>query len=339
MPRVFDVFTIGGATRDIFIHSPLFKVVHDPEHLNRLGFPAGEAQCFALGAKIEVDRPVESLGGGAVNAAVTFARQGFRTATVGIVGNDAAADRVDADLKHERITSFVRRRKQAGTAYSVILISPDGERTILNYRGASQDMTLRDVPLSSIRARWAYISTGKVPFIVMKSIVARLARAGTRIAMNPSRAYIEQGLSRLAPMLKKLDIVIMNREEAALLTGVPYEHEQGIFRALDDVVPGIAVMTDGAKGVMVSDGTTIYRAGIFPERAVRDRTGAGDAFGSGFTAGIMRDVSIPDAIRLGSANATSVVEAVGATPGILKKSEFMRMRRWANLPVRTHART
>src|SRR3989344_8581849 len=100
-------------------------------------------------------------------------------------------------------------------------------------------------------------------------------------------------------------------------------------------------MTDGHKGVMVSDGHYVYKAGIFKEKKLVDRTGAGDAFGSAFTAGLMRcgiaaknigSVKPSDvcfAIRLATANATSVVEHVGATEGALTKKGFANSR-WNN---------
>jgi len=53
---MFDVIAIGTATRDVFLISPLFKVLRDPKHLEKIGFKTGEAQCFALGAKVEVKK-------------------------------------------------------------------------------------------------------------------------------------------------------------------------------------------------------------------------------------------------------------------------------------------
>jgi len=92
-------------------------------------------------------------------------------------------------------------------------------------------------------------------------------------------------------------------------------------------------MTEGNKGVLVSDGKNIYSAGIFRGKLV-DRTGAGDAFGSGFVAGIIEKNNIEYAIRLGSANATSVVEKIGAQAGILTKGEFEKSERWQKFEIK-----
>jgi sugar/nucleoside kinase (ribokinase family) len=138
-------------------------------------------------------------------------------------------------------------------------------------------------------------------------------------------------------MLRKVDVILMNREEASLFTGVGYEDEKGIFRKFDELVKGIAVMTDGKKGVLASDGKKIFRAGTFKEKKVMDRTGAGDAFGSGFVSVLARkkewsDKDIAEAIRVGTANATSVVEHIGAEKGIIRRHDLSDPR-WKKLTI------
>ena len=335
---MFDVITIGTATRDTFVTSSKFRTLKDAAHLHRLGFPTGEAECLPLGGKVEVERPIATVGGGAANAAVTFARQGFKTAAVAKIGRDEYGRAVVADLRREHVAALTTIDPGAPTASSVILLTGAGERTILNYRGASEDLVLRDVPFRRLKARWAYIVPGRIPFPVIAAFVTKLKANGTRVAMNPSKYYLELGAQRLAPILKQLDVVTLNREEAAYLTGKKYNDLHGLFRAFDELVPGFAVMTDGPKGVAVSDGRTIWHAGVFKEKKIVDRTGSGDAFGSGFVAGLIRFGRTPEgveaAIRLGSANATSVVEAIGAQPGIITRRAFKTERRWQSFRIR-----
>jgi ribokinase len=358
-------------------------MVRDPKHLKRLGFRTGEAQCFALGAKIEVQKPILTVGGGAANAAVTFSRQGFKAASLFKVGRDDNGRAILAGLESERLIPLPLFDSQIGTAYSVILLMSSGERTILNYRGAADDIKQKELPFRKLMAKWAYISPGRIPLKIMTTILRQLKRNKTFIAMNPSKYYLRLGIRRLKPILDALQVIIVNREEASYLTGFGYEEEQKIFKKFDELVKGIAVLTDGPKGVLVSDGRKIYSAGVYKDKKIVDRTGAGDAFGSGFLAGLMRKISnfpacadlsavptaqagasagrqfprlrrgLPDgqvgfggqaisnfkeddikyAIRLGSANATSVVEQIGAQAGILRKPDF-HSRRWEKLPIR-----
>ncbi len=338
---MYDVVTIGSATRDVFLQSGLFMVVRDPEHLKKMDFPEGVAQCFALGSKIELDSVTLATGGGAANAAVTFARQGLRVSCVAPVGDDEHAAAIHAMLQKEKVESHLVVRKAKSTAYSAILLDAGGERTILNYRGASEELKTSDVSRLP-RTQWFYIVPGKIPISVISTVVARAKKQGSCVAINLSKFYIKTGGRALLALLRGCDVVIVNREEAALLTNTDFNNHTRIFTAFDAMVPGWAVVTDGAAGVRVSDGKRLFTAGIFHEKKVVDRTGAGDAFGSAFVATLAQlhkqpsssfsDEVIREAIRRASANATSVVEYIGATQGILTKSAI-RGSRWQTLRV------
>lgn len=323
---MLDVLTVGAATRDVFLKSSALKVLRDPKHLEALGFVNGEAQCFGLGAKIDVDEPVLAVGGGAANASVTFARQGLRTGAVVRVGEDEQGEAVLHALKNEGVTIFAGRDKEKGTAYATILRAPNGERTILAYRGAADGMSAHDLASPKIAARWVYVATGHLPLPILTSFLSRVASAGASIAINFSSSHLSLGAVKLAPLLKTARVVLVNREEAAVLTGVDYRYERKIFKAFDRLIEGYAVVTDGPRGAFVSDGTYLYHAGVFKEKALVDRTGAGDAFGSGFVAGLIQKNDVHYALRLASANATAVVEHVGAHAGVLTENSFKNDR-------------
>jgi len=98
------------------------------------------------------------------------------------------------------------------------------------------------------------------------------------------------------------------------------------------------VVTDGRQGVKVSNGKYLWQAGIFKEKKVIDRTGAGDAFGSALVAAFLKSKKITPqlierGIRLGSANAASVVEQLGAKAGILCKTG-LNQNRWQRLMIK-----
>ena len=336
---MFDVITIGTATQDVFLKSKLFKKVKSSSFNKKSGFPTGEAECFAFGGKLEIDNLVSASGGGATNTAVTFARQGLRAAAVCRVGDDLFGTEIINELKREKVKSFIIKDKKRPTGYATILLSPTGERSVLVHRGAAEDLKASEIP-SHLKSRWLYVVPSHISLSVMKKVVNQSLVSGALIVMNPSRFYIEMGAVKLKSLLQKLTVVIVNREEASYLTGIDYKKTKDIFKALDQMVPGIAVMTDGSKGVWVSDGTYLYQAGIFTSKKILDRTGAGDAFGSGFVAGLAKKENVSQreaieyAIRLGSANATSVVEAIGTKQGILTRSSFEKERRWRKLNIK-----
>ena len=146
------IITVGAAIQDVFLSQSeaLRPVCEDPEH------------CFArleLGMKADVNKIHFSTGGGATNAAVTFARQGHEVIFMGVIGEDPAGQAVLDDLDRENVdTRFVRYSQQYNTGYSVLLLAPNGERTILTYRGASTHYHRTDFDLTDHQADWLYVS-------------------------------------------------------------------------------------------------------------------------------------------------------------------------------------
>lgn len=328
---MLDVITIGSATRDVFLKSSLFKVLRDPKHLESVGFPTGEAQCFALGSKITVDNFVRATGGDAANAAVTFARQGLTTAMVAKVGDDEAGREVVKELGGEHV-AILNETHKGETDYATILLAPNGERTILVHRGTS--IQRKGIPFSKLKAQWAYIAPANIDAPIMRDIFATLKKNKVKIALNPSRHYIKSNAKDLKVMIGESDVVIANREEVAEITDITYHDEKKLFKKFDAMVSGIAIMTDGARGALASDGHTVYRCGTFKEKEVAGRTGAGDAFGSGFVAGFIRSNDICYALRLAAANSTSVIEHIDAQEGILTRKNFDSKRwKFVNLDV------
>lgn len=338
---MFDIVTIGTATIDIV--AKLGRIAGHTKDSKNIHTPAKE-WCFPLGSKIEIDDLCVVSGGGATNAAVTFSRFGLITAAVFEVGNDTFGKIVIDELRRENVQVFVSKNKRLSTAGSLILVSTDGERTVFVHRGAANNLTLGEIPLSKLKARWVYMAPGSISYKTIHSLIYHFKKQGIKIALNPSRYLIEQRWQKLKLILREVDVFIVNQEEASYITGIPCKEEKQIFSKLDKWVKGVLVVTSGSGGVKVSDGHSLWQAGIFKNKKIIDRLGAGDAFGSGFIVGLIATGekcekgacgvdNIKYAIRLGSANATSVVEFLGAKRGILTKEQFEKERRWQKLTI------
>lgn len=326
---MYDIITFGSATRDVFLKSKYFRIIKSPK------FFTGKAECFTLGSKIPIEELVFTTGGSGTNVAATFVKQGFKkVAAIVRMGKDLGGQAIINELKKMKIDiRSVQIDKDDPTAYSIILIAPTGERTILAFRGAGEDLNDKEVNWKKMRAKWIYLASlgGNLNFV--KKAIAIKKKYKTKLVWAPGGADLRLGFKRLQPYLKYVDVFSCNQEEAAGLLDIPYKEEKRIFKRFDEVIEGIAVMTKGPQGVSVSDGKYLYKAGTFREKKVVDRTGSGDAFGSGFVAGLIRTNKIEEAIRLGSANATSVVEYIGAKPGILTKSQFLKESRWKRFKI------
>ena len=313
---MFDIISIGSATRDVFFSADELKKFKIDE------FQTGEAICFGYGSKIEMKKLVLTSGGGGTNAAVTFARQGLETANIGVVGKDFNGEEILKELSGEGIDiSLFQKHDDDFTAYSVILVNSDGERTILSYKGEGQHFSTKMIPFDKLRARWMFLDSLGGHYDTLEGLVTHAVKNSIKLATNPGGKELAHGLEKLKPLLKSFNVVIMNQEEASGLTGIDYKKEEEIFKFMDFLIDGIFVMTKGPDGVSVSDGKKIYSAGV-PDSPVVERTGAGDSFSSGFVVEYIRSGDIVKAIQFATANASSVVTKYGAKAGILKKNDW-----------------
>lgn len=341
---MFDTVAIGSTTRDAFYEIGLQSIRWPKTE-------SGRAYVLPCGEKLEVRKIYFTIGGNAANASVTFARQGFRTAVAAKVGEDVAGEEIRRRLQRESVdVGMIASDSALPTAYSV-LIMEKGERTILGYHGASDSFSLKDVAWSGMKSRWWYLSLAGESDAMYGGLLRFAKRNSVAVAFNPSGHHLHHKRKRheILASLPYITFLVLNEEEAALLAGVSFRNERAVFKKLDAFMPGILAVTDGRNGVTVSDGKFVYKAGIFKERKLVDRTGAGDAFGSGFVAGLMRrgvtarNVACvrPDdviyAIRCATANATAVVETLGATEGILTRREFESAPRFRTLSLKKYA--
>lgn len=304
------VLTIGSAVRDVFLFSKLFKVMPMP------GSPGVMAECVTLGSKIDVDSLTISTGGGATNAAATFANLGFATSLMSRIGDDANGREILAELAGRGInTSLVSVAKKESTAYSTLLTAEGGERTALVFRGASANFTEKDIKLSKITSNVVYLTSLAGNVALALSIAKACERRGSMLAWNPGGQELKSGRG-LDPIRKLVAILIVNLQEAQLLTGKSSNDPKVQCELL--ALPGqIIVITDGQNGAWARKDKSTWHCrttGVSPI----SRTGAGDAFGSAFTAAIASNLSVEDALRLGTMNAENVVQHIGAKAGILR---------------------
>ena len=313
---MYDIITIGSVTRDVLLKAEGFEL---RKHADS---PTGVEQCFPLGSKIEIKKIVFTTGGGGTNAAVTFGRQEFKTACVGVIGDDFAGEEILRELKEEGVDAkYIHKHDEGHTAYSVILVHESGERTILSYKGEGQHFDVKHVPISEFKARWFYIDSLGGHYDLLEALVNRAVENGTKIAFNPGGKELAFGLDKLGPLLKHIDIFAANKEEAAELVGAKPEEQEETLKKLAEICGGIVVMTDAHEGVKVLADSVLYSAGV-PDSPVVERTGAGDAFNSGFVCEYIRNTDVKKAIQFATANASSVVTKWGAKAGILKKGDW-----------------
>jgi len=329
---MYDIITFGSSTIDVFLE--LGK--EDYEILKDKSFSTKQGLCFSFGSKVRVNGIEIDTGGGGTNVAVTLLNQGMNVAYCGKVGNDLNGKEIIHRLKQKGLgIKFISKTNQKRSNYSVILSAEGTDRTILVYKGASEIMDKKDIPWRKIKAS---LSEAKSPWFYFAPLSGRLAdltgdlvdfanKNKIKVFLNPGSSQLNFSKNKLKRIIKKVDILLLNQEEASKLTGVSYKKENKIFKKLDKICPRISIMTKGSDGVMASDGKNVYKAPSLGPK-IADSTGAGDSFGSGFLAGFIKSKGdIEKAIQLGVANASACLEKWGAQNGLLEKDdEFEKVK-------------
>ena len=312
------IVSLGSALQDIYL------IDHD-DFVG--GFIPGEAKeqkeifkDLQIGTKADIDRVSFETGGGGTNSAVTFARHGHEATFIGNIGRDSAGEAILACLDEENIdSSYVYFAPHKKTGCSVILLdTKSGERTILTHRGASAKFdNLNPKDLEEIQPDWMYVTTMRGDMKTLEKFLKKASELGAKVMWNPGKLEIAEG-KKLLSLLKYVEILIVNKKEAGEIVGGSNLHE--LLGKLKGYCPTV-IITDGGMGAIANDGKETIRVGIYEDCKVKDTTGAGDSFGSGFLAAYAGGKSFEKALVFASANSTSVVAKLGAKTGILTGKE------------------
>lgn len=304
---MFDIVSVGNATVDVFIE------LGGKAQKGKLELPTGTKQ--------EVKSITYGTGGGATNTAVGFKRLGLRTGILAAVGKDLAGKMVLDDLRQHRVsTRLITRLRHFSTAYSAILTGFGQDRIILTYGGATTHLgEERSIHWAWLKqTRWVHLSSFHAKPRILKKVLEFAESNGISVSFNPGMSEITQGINALGQLLKKVDVLLLNRNEAAMLTGK--KDVKGQLKKLQEIVP-LVVVTEGSKGAHSFDGKNYYMKPAYKVR-LADTTGAGDAFHSGFVAAIARGLPVESAMEWGNANAQSVIMHLGAKNKLLALHEI-----------------
>lgn len=274
---------------------------------------------LTIGSKIDIDHLRYSVGGGALNSATTFARCGHESVLFGTIAHDSAGEAILAALDRENIDSSYLATERGTTGCSIILLdAKTGERTILTHRGVSgQFRRFSASDLDLVAPDWLYATTTGGDMDKLLAFFEHAHELGIKIMFNPGAAEISH-LPKLHGLLELVDVLLVNKTEAAQI--VPGVVLSELTEHLAYYCPTVLI-TDGVMGAIATDGKATWRLGVYEQVRMRDATGAGDAFGSGFLTKLADGAEFVDALQFASANAASVVQKYGASTGILTGSE------------------
>ena len=303
---MLNIIAIGSATRDIFINA---------ENLKK-----GKGFSFLLGEKVEVKEVRFFSGGGGVNVATTFALQGSKTGFCGVVGEDLVGQELIGELKKKGIdTNLLKTRKGKATDLGIIFHAKN-ERTIILFHGASRTLDEKNIDWKKLKETgWLYIAPlwGKAADLTEK-LLDFSKENKIKVALNPSLDQLS--LKNISKIIAKTNVLILNSKEACFLTKINPFREKDVFKKISSLTKALTIITKGKQGASLLDQRFLYQVASLPVKVV-DATGAGDSFGSGFVAGLIRFKNTEKALRLAMANAISNIRVFGANQGLLKKGD------------------
>jgi sugar/nucleoside kinase (ribokinase family) len=304
MNKDFDVITFGSAIVDFFLNSSEFKLKNNQKLL-----------CQPYEDKIEVDKREICLGGGGTNTAVSLARKGFKVANVVRFGQDFLGQFIINQLKQEQVNLDYLTQIDETTDSSVVLIGPDGGRTILVYRGPTS-LTENDVNFSNLNTKWFYLASLEGNLELIKKLISYAQENEVKVFWNPGKRELSQK-DKLIPLIEQVNVFMVNRQEAKMILNKDID-QKGFWPGMKELGAKMAIVTDGENGahIQYSQGVHYLKA---PQLEVVDQTGAGDAFGSGFLAGLLNKQEVKPAFELAMDNAASVVQQIGAQTGLIRK--------------------
>ena len=287
--QYLDVLCVGHAAYD-----HIFSVPHHP----------------GVDEKLFADKLTGCGGGPAANAAVTICRLGYRSAFAGYLGNDIHGQAHHDELLSEGVDTRFVLRGNAPTPVSVVLVKPDGSRSLVCYKGETRALAAADVNFCGLRARVLLfdghepaLSHGLLAHSAPKVLDAGSLHAGTELLMF------------------QVDYLVGSEKFARQWLGE--DDPERAVRLLSERSPAV-VITLGERGL-------IWRrageSGHLPAFAVSsvDSTGAGDAFHGAFAAALSAGMAWPEILRFASAAGAACCEVLGARPGLPHMARIARL--------------
>lgn len=314
MTEKTQLLGISNAIVDILAHV-------EPGFLNEIDAEPGSMTLIDASRAAEIYArmgPATEMSGGSVgNSVANFANLGGRAAYIGRV----AADQFGTVFDHDMTSLGVEMRlqpetREAPTARSYVLITPDGQRTMQTYLGACTELAVTDVNEQTIGEPEVVLIEGYLldtpegPQVVAKTMdIAK--RAGAKIALSLSDAgCVERHHDTfLAAVRKLVDIVVANETEIVALL-----HAGDFDTALDKAseIDALFAITRSERGSVIVHGADRHVQQATPIDKLVDTTGAGDAYTAGFLYGVAHGKKLAECARIGSDCAAAVIQQVGA---------------------------
>jgi ribokinase len=310
--KKIDFLAIGDIVIDAFIK------LKDAEELINHGTLE---LCVRFGDKV----PYESVTvvpavGNSPNAAVSASRLGLNVGLVTNVGNDKHGQDCLESLKNDKVTTdYIAIEKNKLTNYHYVLWY-DIDRTIL-IKHTDFEYKLPKLP----RVSWIYLSSLAEHSLPYHLEIAEFLKnhPETKLAFQPGTFQIKFGTQKLKDLYTRTEIFFCNLEEAQKILAIDGKDVLTLSKGIQALGPKMVSISDGPNGAYFYFNNELWHLPIYPDIAPPfERTGAGDAFSSTFTAALALGKPPLEAFAWGPVNSMSVVQAIGAQKGLLSREKL-----------------
>lgn len=314
--RRYDVLAIGNALVDVLAHADLDTIA-------RLGL-VKDAMTLIDEARAEtlygaMPPGIESSGGSAANTAAALAALGGRGAYIGKVRDDQLGQVFRHDIRALGVAFDTPANPEGpSTGRCLVFVTPDAHRTMQTYLGAAVTLTPDDIDLATVAAaKVTYLEgylwdppSAKRAFLKAARVAAE---AGAEVSLTLSDAFcVDRHRDSFLDLVRNhVDILFANEHEIVSLYQAA-SFAEALVEVRKDCK--IAVLTRSEKGSVVAAGPVVHEVAAEPVVAVRDTTGAGDAYAAGFLFGYTRGMDIAKAARVGGIAAAEVISHMGPRP-------------------------
>jgi sugar/nucleoside kinase (ribokinase family) len=304
-----DIISFGAATVDIFAKSDHFRVKDKNLFLE-------------YSSKNEIDHSLICSGGGATNSSTAFSRLGLNAAIISLLGRDSLSHIITQELIQNKVDSkLLISKKDESTDFSIILVAPDGGRSILTHRGSSR-LEAVDIPWEKIKkTKWLYITSLEGNLDLLEQLIGFAKENNIKISLNPGNREISSR-KILLPLLSQVDFLLLNKVESEALTLADFG-QTDYWQKLKKTGSKIIAVTNGRRGAHILTSEDNLFSPIINTHPI-DETGAGDSFGSAFVAALCYDYSVKKALSWAIKNSASVVSFMGAKEGLLTLNKIKR---------------
>jgi sugar/nucleoside kinase (ribokinase family) len=317
--NAYEIIGIGNAIVDLLEHVEEEFIVRHNLQKSAMQLCTREQQVMLLS---QLSEPTIEAGGSVGNSMSTIGLLGLKSAFIGNVAHDDLGDRYIESIQQSNVDFLTpKQHSTLGTGTSVILITPDSERTMNTFLGEAAQISPDSIPHDELKScrilfieGYAYENDPQRSAAILATSIVK--DHGGLVALTLSDPWcVQKHREQFLKLLPNVDYLLCNHDEFREMFGIDIDSITSSTRDACEEISSLTsaqvIVTRSHQGCSIIDGTTISSLPAIAPDEVRDVTGAGDQFAAGFLSGCRMGYSLEQSAQLGIQLATKVISKIG----------------------------